>query len=189
MNRLLPKKFFERSAVEVAEDLIGKYLVSKKYGKFLITETEAYEGIEDLASHASKGRTKRTEVMFGEAGRFYVYLVYGMYEMLNVVTGPKGHPAAVLIRGARKIEKLNEGKIEILRKRKESKLNGPGKLTKKLDINRSLNNLPAIPKTRLWFEESPLKINKKLIEKTPRIGVTYAGPLWSNKLWRFVYKV
>ena len=182
MQKLLSKKFFERSAVEVAENLIGKYLVSKKYGKFLITETEAYEGPDDLASHASKGRTKRTEVMFGEAGVFYVYLVYGMYYMLNVVCGKKGHPAAVLIRGVVPLEAA-----EMVFPASNG-IDGPGKVTKFLNMGKELNDKKAAPETGLWFEDSGLMITKTKIKKTPRVGVTYAGPVWSNKLWRFVYR-
>ena len=170
MRKVLSKKFFERPAPEVAEDMIGKYLVCKNSGKeeaFLITEVEAYEGPQDKASHASKGRTKRTEVMFGPAGVFYVYLVYGMYEMLNIVTGPKDHPAAVLIRGI-------EG------------ISGPGRLTKRLKIKRSLSGKKAIQESGLWIEDRGVKIYKNDIKKTPRIGVDYAGPVWSRKHYRFV---
>lgn len=156
----------------MAKDLLGKYLVREKNGvkkAYMITETEAYEGTRDRASHASKGRTKRTGVMFGKAGIFYIYLIYGMYTMLNVVTGKEGHPGAVLIRGVENIS-------------------GPGRLTKVLGIGRGLNKLPARPEIGLWFEGGGEKVNKKDIERAPRIGVTYAGPVWSKKLWRFVYK-
>lgn len=171
MNGVLGKKFFERSAVTVAEDLIGKYLVvsSKHQGKktiqkYLITETEAYEGIEDRASHASRGKTERNEVMFGEAGIFYVYFVYGMHYMLNIVTGKKEHPSAVLIRAA-------------------GEFNGPGKLTKNLKIDKKFNSEKAVRESGLWFEYCPKQ--KFAIKKLPRVGVNYAGPVWSKKLWRF----
>ncbi len=186
MRKILKKDFFERSAVKVARDLLGKHLVRKVGGKtaiYLITETEAYEGPDDLASHASKGRTKRTELMFGEAGRFYVYLVYGMYHMLNVVTGAESHPGAVLIRGVENIS-------------------GPGRLTKALSIGMELNGKKSCVATGLWFKDCPffrgrefldnpkygsIKNIKRKIFTTPRIGVAYAGPVWSKKLWRFVY--
>ena len=121
--QVLPPAFFALPAEEVALALLGKTLVrrrGKRLEAFGITETEAYIGPEDLACHAARGRTQRTEVMFGPAGRFYVYLVYGMHWMLNVVTGEVGHPAAVLIRGAGAIE-------------------GPGRLTKALAITGDLN--------------------------------------------------
>lgn len=181
MRKLLTFKFFERPAPKVAADLVGKYLVREINGlqkAYIITETEAYEGTEDLASHASKGHTQRTETMFGRAGIFYVYLVYGMYHMLNIVTGKENHPGAVLIRSVESIS-------------------GPGRLTKRLIIGREFNALPAIPKTGLWFAPTPPKgvgvpiesvgKEKFKILKTPRIGVSYAGPIWSKKLWRFVY--
>ncbi len=172
MRKVLSKKFFERSAPIVAQDLIGKYLVRKERGKesaFIITEVEAYEGHEDKASHASKGRTKRTEIMFGSAGVFYVYLVYGMYEMLNIVTSAKDYPAAVLIRGVEDI-------------------NGPGRLTKSLKIKRVLNGKKVARKSGLWIDDRGEKVPKNRIKKTPRIGVDYAGAVWSQKHYRFMLK-
>lgn len=100
----LRRSFFRRPATEVARALIGKILVRHIHGKAFqarVVETEAYLGPHDLASHASKGRTRRTEVLFGPAGRAYVYLIYGMYEMLNVVAGGVGEAQAVLIRAAK----------------------------------------------------------------------------------------
>lgn len=170
MRKILGKSFFARPTLAVAEELIGKFLV-RKAGKFetaaMITETEAYDGHEDKASHASRGETPRNRPMFGKSGRFYIYFVYGMHEMLNVVTGPKGYPAAVLIRGI-------------------VGATGPGKLTKYLKVKRTLNNRKAIPESGLWFEDRGVKINKKDIKRTPRIGVSYAGPVWSKKRYRFV---
>ncbi len=171
MNRRLPHSFFNRPVVDVANDLIGCYLVRAIDGKeerYMITETEAYDGCEDLACHASKGRTARTEIMFGEAGHIYIYLIYGMYWMLNIVTGEKNYPAAVLIRGV-------EG------------VNGPGRLTKKLQINKSLNGKKLGIETGLWIEAGE-KIPKSRIEKSARVGVDYAGPIWAKKEWRFVLK-
>ncbi len=170
MRKVLVKKFFERVAPIVAQDLIGKYLVRKERGKesvFMITEVEAYEGCEDKASHASRGRTKRNEIMFGSAGIFYVYLVYGMYEMLNIVTGKKDYPAAVLIRGVKEIS-------------------GPGRLTKSLKIKRLLNGKKVARESGLWIEDRGEKVPKNRIKKTPRIGVDYAGAVWSQKYYRFV---
>ncbi|HVS79811.1 MAG TPA: DNA-3-methyladenine glycosylase [Candidatus Paceibacterota bacterium] len=168
---LLTRDFFERDALSVARDLIGCYLVRKIGGKRearMIVETEAYIGPEDLASHASKGLTPRTAVMFGPGGVWYVYFIYGMHEMLNIVTGPEGFPSAVLIRGI-------EGAI------------GPGRLTKALGITRELNKLPAARKTGLWIEAGE-KIPDKLVKRTPRIGVAYAGAEWAGKPYRFVLK-
>jgi DNA-3-methyladenine glycosylase len=172
MKKVLTPSFFDRSALEVAPDLLGKYLIKIIDGEesaFKITEVEAYEGLEDLASHASKGRTKRTEVMFGEAGIFYIYLIYGMYYMLNVVTGKKDHPAAVLIRGVEGVA-------------------GPGKLTKTMGIDKSFNNLEIGKKAGMWFEDRGEKIDSKNTIKSARIGVDYAGPIWAKKDYRFYLK-
>ncbi len=168
--KLLTQKFFDRPVLDVASDLLGKFLV-RKVGKieraFMITEVEAYDGIKDLASHASKGRTNRTEAMFGEAGNFYIYLVYGMHWMLNVVTGPKSYPAAILIRGL-------EG------------ISGPGKATKALSIDKMLNSKKAEKGSGLWFEDRGISVDNRQIKRMPRIGVDYAGPVWSKKKYRFI---
>src|SRR5690606_21154298 len=100
---MIPIEFFNRDAEVVARELLGKFLIVKQGDcklEFMIKETEAYVGPHDLACHASKGKTKRTEVMYGEAGTIYMYLIYGMYWMLNIVTGERDYPAAVLIRSA-----------------------------------------------------------------------------------------
>ena len=171
MRKVLPQKFFNSPAPLVARELLGKYLIVRRNGRekaFMITETEAYDGFRDKASHASRGKTPRNAPMFGTAGRFYVYLCYGMYWMLNVVTGEKWYPAAVLIRGERGIT-------------------GPGRLTKMLGIDKRFNNKMADKKTGLWFEDRGARISLRQIEKTPRIGVSYAGE-WAKKKWRFVIK-
>src|SRR3989344_155430 len=172
MKKVLGKTFFEKTTLEVAQNLLGKYLIKKSGDKevaLVVNEIEVYDGVKDLASHASRGRTKRTEAMFGEAGRFYIYLVYGIYNMLNIVTDKKGYPAAILIRGA-------------------GELKGPGKLTKYLKIDKSLNNKKAVKNSGLWFEDRGVKIKKNQIKRAPRIGVSYAGPVWSRKLYRFMLK-
>jgi len=164
------KTIFKRPALEVAQDLLGKYLVRKIGNKEIaleINEVEAYDGPDDLANHASKGRTKRTETMFAEGGIYYIYLCYGMYFMLNIVTGEKDYPAAILIRGA-------------------GHLNGPGKLAKFLKIGKSLNGKVAEPKNSLWFENRGVMAPKKLVQKTSRVGVNYAGPVWAKKEYRFI---
>lgn len=166
----------------MACDLLGKYLVRKrgeKVEKFIITEVEAYDGFKDKASHASRGKTLRNAPMFGEAGRWYVYFTYGIHYMLNIVTGPKNYPAAVLIRGVKGI-------------------NGPGCLTKQLKIDKKFNNKSASLKTSLWIaastESERVSLQKAFrsgnikIKKTPRVGVAYAGTIWSKKKWRFDIK-
>ena len=166
----LSRQYLEGDTVKLAEDLIGACLCIKTGSgvqKYMITETEAYDGPKDKACHASKGRTPRTEIMFGEAGHWYVYLIYGMYHMLNLVTGEADYPAAVLLRG---IEEHY----------------GPGKLTKALGIDMEFNGKDALSRsTELWIEPRVEKIPKSRIQKTPRIGVEYSGE-WAKKLYRFV---
>jgi DNA-3-methyladenine glycosylase len=161
-----------RNTVALARGLLGRLLVCAASGggepvRVRITETEAYHGPLDRACHASRGRTARNEVMFGPGGVWYVYLCYGMHEMLNLVTGPVDWPAAVLIRGV-------------------SGLSGPGRLTRGLGINRQLNALPASPASGLWIEDDGWVVPRRAIRATPRIGVAYAGPECSAKPWRFV---
>lgn len=167
----LGPEFFDRPAPLVAPDLLGKFLVRKigrKEIASMIVETEAYEGEEDLACHAAKGRTKRTEVMYGKPGHFYVYLIYGMYSMLNIVTHTEGCPSGVLIRGI-------EGCM------------GPGRLTRALDITRALYGKPAIPASGLWIEDRGVRIEKEDVVVSPRVGVAYAGEYWAGMPWRFTY--
>jgi DNA-3-methyladenine glycosylase len=155
-------------AEKVAYDLIGcrlNWRSGNESDSRIITETEAYTGPNDLASHAARGRTERNGPMFGPPGNFYVYFVYGMHWMLNVVTGPVGYPAAVLIRGV-------EGIL------------GPGRLTKALRINGNLNGKAAKKETGVWFSERSGPI-KNTITRSSRIGVSYAGPIWSVKPYRF----
>ena len=172
MKRLVEADFCSRNTVALARSLIGKHLVvdtDGERGAFVITETEAYDGPEDLACHASKGRTKRTETLFGPPGCWYVYLCYGVHEMLNLVTGPVDYPAAILIRG------LGE-------------VSGPGRLTKHLGIDRRFNARTALVETGMWVEDRGSRPNEADIETTPRIGVDYAGDDWANRPYRFVLK-
>ena len=165
----LPVSFFSRPALVVAKELIGTYLVIKRNGvieRYKITETEAYIGPHDLASHSSKGRTARTEVMYHSPGTIYIYLIYGMYYMLNIVTDETDYPAAVLIRGI-------EG------------FTGPGKLTKYLGINKTINGKMLGMPTGIWIEKDESAQVPK-ITRTARIGVSYAGPIWSEKKYRFL---
>ena len=134
----------------------------------MIVETEAYNGEADLACHARAGRTGRTDVMYGAGGVWYVYLCYGIHEMLNLVVGPADWPAAILIRGI-------EGAI------------GPGRVTRTLGIDRSLNRAPAAEASGLWLEDHSIRVPAGLVVATPRVGVDYAGPVWSAKPWRFTF--
>ena len=158
----------QRSTVRHARELLGKFLVRAGHEPKMITEVEAYDGERDLACHARVGRTGRTEVMYGPGGVWYVYLCYGVHEMLNLVVGPSDWPAAVLIRGV-------EGCI------------GPGRVTKLLGIDRKLNASSAVTAGELWIEDHGVRVPPRLIKATARIGVNYAGPIWANKPWRFSF--
>ena len=169
-SKVLSADFFDRPTLAVAKELLGKFLVrriGKKIIASMITEVEAYDGFNDRASHASRGETARNAVMFGAAGRWYVYFVYGVHWMLNIVTGPKSYPAAILIRGA-------------------ADAGGPGRLTKFFKIKKHYNSLPANKKTGLWVEDRGVKIPSRRIKRAPRIGVGYASSIWSKKPWRFL---
>ncbi|MFA4833940.1 MAG: DNA-3-methyladenine glycosylase [Patescibacteria group bacterium] len=170
---ILPQSFYNRNTLQVAQDLLGCFLVKKigrKTIKTKIVETEAYNGPADLASHASRGRTERNKVMFGGPGVIYVYFTYGMHYMLNIVTEEKEYPAAVLIRAV----ELESG-------------NGPARLTKALKIDKFFNGLPIyVKKYGLWIE-SRVKDEKPQIIKTKRVGVDYAGK-YKDKKWRFYIK-
>jgi DNA-3-methyladenine glycosylase len=166
--RLSPN-FFKQDAVTVARLLLGKTIVRKwennEEERFIITETEAYLGEDDLACHASKGRTPRTEVMYGEGGKVYVYLIYGMYWLLNFVTGEKGHPQAVLIRGV-------------------SAATGSGRVGRILQLDKSFYGEDLAISYRLWVEDSP---SAETYQTAPRVGIDYAGE-WKDRPWRFIAK-
>lgn len=170
MSRIIrPEELRSADTVTLARWLLGKVLVRTRRGTrtaLRITEAEAYAGEHDLACHASKGRTARTDVMYRAGGVWYVYLCYGMHEMLNLVVGPEDRPAAILIRGV-------EG------------IGGPGRVTKALGIDRRLNGAAAAPASGLHLEDDGFVVPRRSIASGPRVGVDYAGPVWSKKPWRF----
>jgi DNA-3-methyladenine glycosylase len=165
----LPLSFFNRPTVAVARELVGCYLAVRRGTEIerrMITETEAYDGFLDKASHAHRGMTKRNEAMFGECGHMYVYFTYGIHWMLNIVTGERGYPAAVLIRSV-------EG------------LHGPARLTKALGITGALNGKRLGRATSLWIEAPRPADPKPKVKASARIGVEYSGPVWSKRRYRF----
>jgi len=169
---ILPASFYAQPTLRVARSLLGKYLVretadGQQAGR--IIEVEAYKGFQDRASHALRGRTKRTEIMFGPPGLAYVYLIYGMYHCLNVVTERAEYPAAVLIRAVE-----HEGSL----------IDGPGRVCRAFTIDRTLNQHDVTRGTALWVEERRERVHRTAIETFPRIGVAYAGA-WAAKPWRF----
>lgn len=182
MRRVLSKKFFNRPALQVAKELLGKFLIRKvgrKTTAFIITEVEAYDGPRDKASHASRGPTPRNAPMWGKPGHFYVYFTYGMHWMLNVVTGPKGYPAAVLIRAG---VKSQESRVR--NKTRTLLINGPARLTKYLRIDKEFNGGSASQRTGLWFEDKGIRVKKPQIISGPRVGVGYAGE-WAKRPYNF----
>ena len=160
----LPYEFYHRPCLEVAHDLVGKVLVHQGL-RLRISETEAYCGEADTACHAHKGRTKRTEVMYMDAGTVYVYLCYGIHWLLNIVTGDVDDPQAVLIRACVEAE-------------------GPGKLTKHLGITGELNR-KSVLSSDLWIEDDGSTCD---VETDKRVGIGYASQEDQNRLWRFKMK-
>ena len=164
----LGAEFFARDVLDVAPDLVGKVLVRRlPDGTELrerIAETEAYRGKEDKGCHAAKGRTPRTELLFGESGRIYVYLCYGMHWLMNVITGDDGQPQGVLLRA---------GEVH----------DGPAKLTKYLKVDGSFNGAPVGGNERIWFEDDGFRPR---IRTAPRVGIDYAGDYWKSIEWRFI---
>jgi len=168
--------------------LLGKFLVRRYRGKtraYMITDVEAYDGWKDKASHAHHGRTERNAPMFGEAGHWYVYFTYGMHWLLNIVTGPQKYPAAILIRSIRIVgpEPSRRTAFNGPEHGRGATINGPARLTKALHIDKKLNGKKADKKSSLWIEKRGAV--KLKIKKGPRIGVDYAGPIWSKKHCRF----
>lgn len=170
MNKKLTKEFFDRDCLDVAPELVGKVIVHRlPDGTELrerIAETEAYRGEEDKACHASKGRTSRTELLYGESGLIYIYLCYGMHWLLNVITGEKDNPQGVLIRA---------GELH----------DGPAKLTKYLGLDGKINGSPMYGNSQVWIEDDGAAPE---IRTAPRVGIDYAGEYWKNIEWRFIAK-
>ncbi len=183
--KYVDQDFFRRDTRNVAKDLLGKILYrqdGQSLYRAVITETEAYHGESDLACHCSKGKTPRTHVMYDKPAHIYVYLIYGMYHMLNFVTMPSGFPAAVLLRGISGLQVSENGQaFQDL----PVKTDGPGKLTKHLNIDKSLNALKLHPDSGLWVADENIKIPESHILTGKRVGVDYAKE-WAHKPWRYM---
>ena len=172
----LPRTFYDRDTITVAHDLLGKYLVHasgdvEQIGR--IVEVEAYLGPHDLAAHSAKGRTKRTEIMFGPPGHAYVYLIYGMYYCMNVVTEAEGHASAVLLRALEPIKNIT------------ARTQGPGLLCNAMHVTKKLHGHDLLSKD--FFICDPKDEENITIVKRPRIGVAYAKH-WARRLLRFYIK-
>lgn len=172
-----PRSFYARETLVVARELLGMHLIhvgpeGEQVGR--IVETEAYKGPHDLAAHSARGRkTRRTEVMFGPPGHAYVYLIYGFWNCLNIVTAADGMPHAVLLRGLEPVRGIT------------NTTHGPGLLCRALHIDRGLNGADLLGDT-LWLEK-PARYRAPRVGRGPRIGVDYAGD-WASKPWRFFDK-
>ena len=165
--KVLKTDFFQRDCLEVAPDLVGKIITrTMENGESVslrISETEAYRGEEDTACHASKGRTPRTEMLYREAGVIYVYLCYGCHYLMNVITGEKEEPQGVLFRAC-------------------AESNGPGKLTKRLNVDKSFNGESFTDNPRIKIEDDGYRPD---IVRLKRVGIDYATPEYRDILWRF----
>lgn len=163
----LPLSFYERDVLDVAPALIGKMILRKTetdLSSYMITEVEAYRGTEDKASHARFGKTQRNSVMFESGGTLYIYFIYGMYWMMNIVTGKADQPQAILIRALKNIE-------------------GPGRVARLLRVDRTYNGENLAESDRIWIEDH--NIIADIIQK-PRYGIDYAGEPWKSMPWRFI---
>lgn len=172
----LPRTFYDRDTILVAQELLGKWLVCKASGRVRIgkiVEVEAYLGEHDLAAHSSKGLTERTKIMFGPPGHAYVYLIYGIHHCMNVVTEREGHASAVLLRAVEPVKNIS------------GKSNGPGLLCRAMEIDRRLNGHDLLSDD--FFICEPEVTEKTSIVKRPRIGVDYAKH-WAKRLLRFYIK-
>lgn len=165
MKQKLSESFFQRDALEIAPELLGKYLVrrfeSGEIHRFRITDVEVYRGEEDKACHAAKGRTGRNAIMYNAGGRIYVYLIYGLHWLLNIVTGKENEPQGIMIRGLKDID-------------------GPGRVGKYLRLDKSFYG-ESIAGERLWIEDTG---EKPAYQTGPRVGIDYACE-WKDMPWRF----
>lgn len=171
MPKMLTPAFFARPSLTVARELLGALLVRKigdETVRLMINEVEVYDGLRDKASHGHRGQTPRNTPMFSHPGTIYVYFTYGMHWMLNISTREHGYPAGILIRGAGEIV-------------------GPARLTRFLQIDKTLTGLPLGRKSGLWIEEG-IRVKPSRVLRTPRIGIASAGEPWVSKPWRFVIK-
>ncbi|WP_029905058.1 DNA-3-methyladenine glycosylase [Prevotella sp. 10(H)] len=169
MANKLTEKFFQRDVLDVAPDLLGKILVRQfengEKRRYRITDVEAYRGEEDKACHASRGRTAHTEVLYSKGGTIYVYLIYGIYWLLNIETGDKDCPQGVMIRAV-------EG------------IYGPGRVGRALKLDKSFRGESIEKNDRMWIEDSD---EKPEYITAPRIGIDYAQE-WKDIEWRFIVK-
>ncbi len=192
IGEILPERFYDRQVIEVARDLLGSRLVRILNGQRIsgiITECEAYDGMQDLACHAKVGKTNRNAVMFGPAGRAYVYFTYGMHWCLNVVSGALDYPAAVLIRAIEPREGLPliaEHRKQVNRK---NWTNGPAKLTQALQVMGEQNGVNMTRQAENLWIETGWPVADALVKSGPRIGIDNTPEPWRSMPWRFWFDV
>jgi DNA-3-methyladenine glycosylase len=173
-GRILPRSFYARPTIDVARDLLGRVLVHRETAGAIV-ETEAYLGAGDLAAHSARGLTPRTRVIFGPPGHAYVYLIYGMYECLNLVAEPDGQPGCVLIRAVRPIAGLKEMRARRGARCPDAHLaDGPGKLTQAFAISLEHNGLDVTAGNLVVRAGSP---GDRQVQITPRIGISKSADL------------
>lgn len=187
----LPQSFYLAEVTEVARRLLGKRLVRLFNGQRvtgIICETEAYRGEDDQACHAHRGRTRRNAVMYGAAGRAYIYFTYGMHWCLNAVCGAEGYPAAVLIRAIdpkEGLEFIAERRLGVSR---SDWCNGPAKLCKALAVDGGLNGTALFdPESPIYIEDG-CPVEEKTISASPRVGISYAPEPWRSMPWRYAIR-
>jgi len=174
----LDRAAFNQPTLRVARELLGKFIVRRYRGRRLsamITEVEAYRGPRDRACHAYGGRrTPRVEPLYGDGGTLYVYLVYGVHWLLNFSTAGKGRPEGVLVRAI--LAEDDGGNKHVV---------GPGKVSRYLRIDRRLDGADATASKRMWIEDRGMHVPATRVKRGPRVGVSFAGPYWSARPWRF----
>jgi len=188
MTEILTPAFYERDVVQVARELLGMRLVRLIDGRRVggtIVEAEAYRGEEDLACHARAGRTRRTEVMYGRAGRAYVYFTYGMHWMLNCVCGPENFPAAVLVRAIDPTEGLEQIAQRRAGRAREIWTDGPAKLAQALAIDGRFNGADLCAAGDALWIEAGVKVLDQDVTIGPRVGIDSVPEPWLSKPWRF----
>ncbi len=184
----LPESFYSRSVLEVAPDLLGRQLIRLINGQRVagyISETEAYAGESDLACHARAGRTPRTEVMYGRPGHAYIYFIYGMHWMLNVVAEPEGAPAAILIRALLPSEGLDIIAVRRAGVRLKDWINGPARLCQAMDIDGRLNGTNLTDPQGILVIEPGQPVVDEAVIQGPRVGIQGVPEPWRSKPWRY----
>jgi DNA-3-methyladenine glycosylase len=187
-NNFLPREFYDRPALTVARELLGKYLVRLEDGQRLagiILETEAYCGEEDLGCHCKAGRTARTQVMYGPPGHAYVYFTYGKHWMLNFVVEPEGNPAAILIRAIEPLEGMDFISARRGSQPMQKWTDGPAKICQALNIDKRFNGVDLCTDGGVLIVEDAEPVPKSGVKTGPRVGLNSVPEPWKSVPWRY----